>query len=576
MASEEYFFARPGSLRSLARLGWRIENFKALEYADVDLQPVTILAGANSSGKSSFLQSILLLAQSEVENTVALNGPLVTLGEVRDVIRDGQSHVAFGLEFGFRRSDTGSLPAQALGVEVGLADVSGSLEPVALTLTVNGEPWAGGVVDRRAKALLQREFLGGLADGSSVINLRPFAKTVSRPAYAVIEGLRPVALAYRRTLREERLRVRGLLAAAPNPQATAQQLWLGVHGQGRLFDPESAALTGLYEEPSYAPLPDWLGEDAPRLSSDDLTTRLLADWPSARGIEIVPLDPLSGSRLSGRIHRRYLAETTDWIGEATQRLRTSTRLTLDVARRVRYLGPLRDEPRVVYGLGRGTGPTPVGSRGEFTADLLVRRQRQVVQYVRPPEDEEPRAATLLEAVSDWTRYLGLGGSVRVEDRGKLGRTIAIDVAGVERDLTTVGVGVSQLLPVVVLLLSVPSDSIVLLEQPELHLHPAVQSRLGDFFALARPDVRIVVETHSEYLVTRLRRRVVDRRLDGEACSIIFSEMKDGVGTLRRLRVGPLGNLSEWPPGFFDESEQEAARIVEATASRLKKPDASAP
>lgn len=107
------------------------------------------------------------------------------------------------------------------------------------------------------------------------------------------------------------------------------------------------------------------------------------------------------------------------------------------------------------------------------------------------------------------KSLGVGTKVVIEDQRKLGRSLRLQVDGVSRDLTAIGVGARQLLPVVALVLGVPSRSVVLLEQPELHLHPAVQSRLADFLMFAREDIRILVETHSEYLVSRLRRRLAE-------------------------------------------------------------------
>jgi hypothetical protein len=96
--------------------------------------------------------------------------------------------------------------------------------------------------------------------------------------------------------------------------------------------------------------------------------------------------------------------------------------------------------------------------------------------------------------------------------------LGIDVVppGLERPVTlsAVGVGVSQVLPVIVQCLVAGPGALVVLEQPELHLHPAAQQRLADFF-LACTDwgQNLLVESHSEYLVLRLRRRVAEDRTD---------------------------------------------------------------
>ncbi|WP_162528596.1 AAA family ATPase [Mycolicibacterium sp. CBMA 361] len=80
-------------------------------------------------------------------------------------------------------------------------------------------------------------------------------------------------------------------------------------------------------------------------------------------------------------------------------------------------------------------------------------------------------------------------------------------ANLDLDLTSVGTGVSQVLPVLVMCLQAPPGSLLLIEQPELHLNPAVQQKLADFLlAIAASGRQLLVETHSDYLITRLRLR----------------------------------------------------------------------
>ena len=139
------------------------------------------------------------------------------------------------------------------------------------------------------------------------------------------------------------------------------------------------------------------------------------------------------------------------------------------------------------------------------------------------------------------------------------------------DLTNVGVGVSQLVPVVVRLLSEPG-AVVLLEQPELHLHPAVQQRLADFLlACAKSGRQLIVETHSEYLVSRLRLRIAqdmeDRLLS--MVSFIFVE-RDKQGQTHYNVVSPnrFGGLDpEAPKGFFDQTPQESQDILRAAIKK---------
>ena len=145
------------------------------------------------------------------------------------------------------------------------------------------------------------------------------------------------------------------------------------------------------------------------------------------------------------------------------------------------------------------------------------------------------------------------------------------------DLAAVGVGVSQVLPVLtVCLLAEPGD-IVLLEQPELHLHPALQMRLADFLlACVDSGRQIIVETHSEHLVNRLRRRVAedDSNDVGELVRIVFAERDtEGHTIFRPSDINPLGGLTEdWPDGFLDIGARDAQKLLQASLAKHRRLD----
>ena len=174
----------------------------------------------------------------------------------------------------------------------------------------------------------------------------------------------------------------------------------------------------------------------------------------------------------------------------------------------------------------------------------------------------------MEAVEAWGAQLGLLEAIRVVQEPKLGSTIIVKTEGLDKEvpLDAVGVGVSQLLPVLVLCLLSEPGSVILLEQPELHLHPALQQRLADFLiAIARSGRQLIVETHSEYMVSRLRRRIAEDP-DDELLSIskvIFAERdgQTGITTYRDVELSPYGDIDEWPKGFFDQAAAEEREII---------------
>jgi predicted ATPase len=139
------------------------------------------------------------------------------------------------------------------------------------------------------------------------------------------------------------------------------------------------------------------------------------------------------------------------------------------------------------------------------------------------------------------------------------------------DLTHVGVGVSQVLPIVVSCLLAEPDTMLIFEQPELHLHPMVQERLADFFlAMAMLGKQCVLETHSEYLINRLRFRAAAAEGSQlvETIQIYFAEKAGSQSSFRPIVVNEYGAILDWPEGFFDQSQAESEKIIrEATRKR---------
>jgi predicted ATPase len=175
---------------------------------------------------------------------------------------------------------------------------------------------------------------------------------------------------------------------------------------------------------------------------------------------------------------------------------------------------------------------------------------------------------LREAVDHWLEAFGLARAIETLYRPRLGLEPQIVMPEVARplDMTAVGVGVSQILPVLVMGLHSEPGSVLLMEQPELHLHPAMQQKLGDFLlACARSGRQVIVETHSDHLVTRLRRRIAEDDSDAvlNLVGLVFTERRDGRTSFSHLEPNRFGGFDDWPEGFFDESSTDSQRLLEA-------------
>ena len=248
---------------------------------------------------------------------------------------------------------------------------------------------------------------------------------------------------------------------------------------------------------------------------------------------------------------------------------------------IRYLGPLRDEPKALYPLSPTSDPSDVGLKGEHTAAVLELYKNRPVRYIPTSAffdaeiSPQPITRSLETAVVDWLQYLGVAEDVRSEDKGKFGHELTVRIAGTKRphDLTHVGVGVSQVLPILIASLLSEPDTTLVFEQPELHLHPKVQTLLADFFlSIARLGKQCVLETHSEYLINRIRFRVaaaVEPNPWVEAVKMYFVERSPEWSTFQEVKINEYGAVVEWPEGFFDQSQQEAEAILMAAVRKRK-------
>jgi predicted ATPase len=136
-------------------------------------------------------------------------------------------------------------------------------------------------------------------------------------------------------------------------------------------------------------------------------------------------------------------------------------------------------------------------------------------------------------------------------------------------ITDVGFGVSQILPVLVLCYYAPEGSTLILEQPEIHLHPRVQAGLADVLidAAKTRGVQIIVESHSEHLLRRLQRRIAEERLSTEETALYFAATRDGQSQLTTLDLDLFGTIKNWPEGFFGDEFEEIAATSKAAIRR---------
>jgi predicted ATPase len=240
---------------------------------------------------------------------------------------------------------------------------------------------------------------------------------------------------------------------------------------------------------------------------------------------------------------------------------------------VYYVGPLRDYPSRLY-LWSGEIPEHVGIKGEKAVEAILAGQDRAFT-LRAGE----RKKTLPEIVASRLRAMGLIKDFRVSPVGKHRKEYEVLVkthAGMpDVKLTDVGFGVSQVLPVVVECFYVPPRSVVILEQPEIHLHPRVQAELADLFIdaiRARENgeprgCQFIIESHSEHFLRRLQRRIAEGAVSADDTALYFVHTQHGRARLEKLDIDTFGNIRNWPPEFFGDEIADLVARTRAQSSR---------
>ncbi|MCX6441142.1 MAG: DUF3696 domain-containing protein [Actinobacteria bacterium] len=228
--------------------------------------------------------------------------------------------------------------------------------------------------------------------------------------------------------------------------------------------------------------------------------------------------------------------------------------------KIKYIGPIREEAKAFYPYVSSTSITnqmPLGPKGEYLAQILY--DSTLKQFPLPSHLKSSKNISILDAVNAWIPVLGLSGEVDVTPRGRQG----IHLSYGDDVLPMVGTGVSQVLPVLVLCLTSNPGDLILLEQPELHLNPSIQQKLAEFFlAMSKTGRQLIVETHSEYLVTRLRLAGLKQDADQDLYKLLFVEKNGSEGTIyREVKSNSFGEIQEWPKGFFDQATNDIRELM---------------
>ncbi len=229
-----------------------------------------------------------------------------------------------------------------------------------------------------------------------------------------------------------------------------------------------------------------------------------------------------------------------------------------------HLPGLRGNPARTYPV-TAVGAVFPGTFENYTASIIANWQ------VEKKEDEIAQLSTNLEKLGlTWKVAAKRVNDIQVELQ--VGRLTRAGRKG-ERDLVNiadVGLGVSQILPVLVALLAAKPGQLVYLEQPEIHLHPRAQTALAQVLAdAANRGVRVVVETHSSLLLLGIQTLVAEEKLSPDKVKLHwFTQGNDGVTTVRSTDLDETGAFGDWPEDFAEVSLTAQSRYLDAAEAKL--------
>lgn len=280
-----------------------------------------------------------------------------------------------------------------------------------------------------------------------------------------------------------------------------------------------------------------------------------------KGAFSILLNDETQPRLKGRIYvpERSIALSADAIAALDKDGQLVEDLSLAIRRElegISYLGPLRRKPERDYPWNK-TKPGDVGSDGRGAIDALL-------ASVLLKGDEQNY---VVEGVSQWLSRMKVANRLEVRQQGRSNRyELIVHRDGIACNLRDVGIGVSQVLPVLVLSYFAPAGSTVILEEPEIHLHPLAQSVLAELFVTVSRErnVQFIVETHSEHLFRRMQTLMAKQETSTSETAMYFVERDGRNARLRELDIDEFGRVKNWPEGFFGDAlgeTREQARLM---------------
>lgn len=230
---------------------------------------------------------------------------------------------------------------------------------------------------------------------------------------------------------------------------------------------------------------------------------------------------------------------------------------------IKFLSPVRAKPQRAY-IHYSDNTTDLDEDGGNAAHVFWGKRNKEVLWLG-------KRYPLTEAVNLCFNCMGLKQKIKPVQSGNIVYQIKVEILGQEKEVTIadVGFGYSQVIPIVLTGLLNKKNNLMLIEQPEIHLHPSSCANLADLFlGFVADGKRFVIETHSQDFINRLRLRVIEKPELREKINILFVDNNlNSMDKIQQFKIDENGLFPKWPDGFIDESEKGARAMIKARTNR---------